>query len=232
MRVMILAAGRGERLRPLTDAVPKAMVPAGGKPLIAWHLERLAAAGYREAVINVSHLAERIVEAIGDGGRFGLRIRYSREPEPLETAGGIANARALLGEAAFLLVNADVYCEFDFAALGRIELGERLAHLVLVPNPAHRSGGDFTLERGLVGNGSSARYTYAGIAVMAPALVAGVTAGDKAPLAPLLRAAAEQRLVGGELYRGVWQDVGTAERLAELEAYLVSGQTERGRTER
>lgn len=224
---MILAAGRGERLRPLTDGIPKAMVHAGGKPLIAWHLERLAAAGYREAVINVSHLAERIVEGLGDGARFGLRIAYSREAEPLETAGGIARARALLGEAPFLLVNADVYCEVDFAALGRVALGGRLAHLVLVPNPRHRHGGDFSLEAGRVGNAGAERYTYAGIALMAPSLVDGVKAGEKAPLAPLLRAAAERQRVGGELYRGVWQDVGTRERLAELEAYLLSRSTER-----
>jgi N-acetyl-alpha-D-muramate 1-phosphate uridylyltransferase len=219
---MILAAGRGERLRPLTDAMPKAMVPAGGKPLIAWHLERLAAAGYREAVINVSHLAERIVEGLGDGARHGIRIAYSREREPLETAGGIAHARALLGEQPFLLVNADIYCEFDFSRLQGLSLGARLAHLVLVPNPRHRSGGDFSLEQGLIGNGGAARYTYAGIAVMSPGLVAGIQPDEKAPLAPLLRAAAERRLVGGELYRGVWQDVGTRERLAELEAHLAS----------
>jgi N-acetyl-alpha-D-muramate 1-phosphate uridylyltransferase len=222
MRVMILAAGRGERLRPLTESVPKAMVDAGGKPLIAWHLERLAAAGYREAVINVSHLATRIEEGLGDGSRYGLRIRYSREPEPLETAGGIAHARGLLGEAPFLLVNADIYCELDFAPLGKLALGERLAHLVLVPNPPHRSEGDFSLEHGVVGNGPGARYTYAGIAIMSPALVAGVGVDEKAPLAPLLRAAAEGRRVSGELYRGVWQDVGTRERLAELQAHLAS----------
>ena len=222
MRVMILAAGKGERLRPLTDTVPKAMVPAGGKPLIAWHLERLARAGYREAVINVSHLAEQIVEGLGGGERYGLRITYSREREPLETAGGIAHARALLGEAPFLLVNADIYCEFDFAALRRVSLAARLAHLVLVPNPRHRSRGDFTLEDGVIGDGAGARYTYAGIAVMSPALVAGVGPEQKAPRAPLLYAAAERRLLSGELYGGVWQDVGTRERLAELEAHLAS----------
>jgi MurNAc alpha-1-phosphate uridylyltransferase len=222
MRAMILAAGRGERLRPLTDSIPKALVAAGGKPLIAWHLERLAASGCREAVINVSHLAGQIVERIGEGARFGLRIAYSREAEPLETAGGIAQAAALLGDAPFLLVNADVYCEIDFRRLRGLDLGGRLAHLVLVPNPAHRAGGDFTLEQGMVGNGSGARYTYAGIAVMSPALVAGVKPGEKAPLAPLLRAAADRGLIGGELHRGVWQDVGTQERLAELEAYLAT----------
>lgn len=219
---MILAAGRGERLRPLTDDIPKAMVRAGGKPLIAWHLERLAACGCREAVINVSHLGERIVEGIGDGARYGMRIAYSREPEPLETAGGIANARALLGGAPFLLVNADVYCEVDFGPLLGLSLGARLAHLVLVPNPRHRAGGDFSLDEGMVGNGDGARYTYAGIAVMSPELVATVRTGEKAPLGPMLRQAAERRLLSGELYRGAWQDVGTRERLAELEAYLSS----------
>lgn len=219
---MILAAGRGERLRPLTDDMPKAMVQAGGKPLIAWHLERLAACGCREAVINVSHLGERIVEGVGDGARYGMRIAYSREPEPLETAGGIASARELLGPAPFLLVNADVYCEVEFARLLGFALGPRLAHLVLVPNPRHRAGGDFSLEDGMVGNAGGARYTYAGIAVMSPELVAGVRPGEKAPLAPLLRSAAERRLLSGELYRGAWQDVGTRERLAELEAHLSS----------
>ena len=177
-------------------------------------------------MINVSHLAERILEGLGDGKRYGVRITYSREREPLETAGGIANARPLLGEAPFLLVNADIYCEFDFSALRRVSLGERLAHLVLVPNPPHRSGGDFTLEDGTVGDGAAPRYTYSGIAVMSPAMVAGIAPGKKAPLAPLLYAAAARRLVGGELYRGAWQDVGTRERLAELEAHLAS-KTER-----
>jgi MurNAc alpha-1-phosphate uridylyltransferase len=219
---MLLAAGRGERLRPLTDAMPKALVEAGGKPLVAWHLERLAAAGFRDAVINVSHLGERIVERIGDGGRYGLRLRYSREYQRLETAGGIANALPLLGREPFLLVNADVYCECDFARLRGIALGERLAHLVLVPNPPHRPAGDFSLRDGAIGNDAAPRYTYAGVAVMAPSLVSGVTPGEKAPLAPLLYEAAARGRLGGELYEGLWQDVGTVERLAELEAHLGS----------
>jgi MurNAc alpha-1-phosphate uridylyltransferase len=220
MKAMLLAAGRGERLRPLTDAVPKALVEAGGKPLIAWHLERLASAGLREAVINVSHLGERIVERIGDGARFGLRVHYSRERERLETAGGIANALGLLGRDPFLLVNADVYCECDFSGLMKVRLGEQLAHLVLVPNPAHRPKGDFSLAHGRIGDDPAPRYTYAGVAVMSPALVATVTAGEKAPLAPLLYGAAAQGRLGGELYEGPWQDVGTVERLAELERFL------------
>ena len=220
MKVMLLAAGRGERLRPLTDEMPKALVEAGGKPLIAWHLERLARAGFRDAVINVSHLGARIEERLGDGARYGVRIAYSRERERLETAGGIANALSLLGRELFLLVNADVYCECDFARLRSVALGERLAHLVLVPNPAHRAGGDFSLREGVIGNDGAPRYTYSGVAVMDPALVAPVKAGEKAPLAPLLRDAAARGRLGGELYEGLWQDVGTIERLAELEAYL------------
>jgi MurNAc alpha-1-phosphate uridylyltransferase len=222
MRAMILAAGRGERLRPVTDRLPKPLLEVGGKPLLAWHLERLAAAGFREVVINVSHFAELVVARIGDGAAFGLAIAYSHEQEPLETAGGIARARARLGEAPFLLVNGDVYCECDFARLRAEPLGKRLAHLVLVPNPAHRPQGDFSLDSGRVGSGTGARYTYAGIALMSPALVDGIDPGTRAPLAPLLRDAAEQGRVGGELYQGVWQDVGTAERLAALDALLAA----------
>jgi N-acetyl-alpha-D-muramate 1-phosphate uridylyltransferase len=220
MKAMLLAAGRGERLRPLTDAVPKALVEAGGKPLIAWHLERLARAGFDEAVINVSHLGSRIIERLGDGARFGMRISYSRERERLETAGGIANALGLLGREPFLLVNADVYCEYDFSRLMKLPLGERLAHLVLVPNPPHRPKGDFSLRAGIVGDEAAPRYTYAGVAVMAPALVHRVRPGEKASLAPLLYDAAARGLLGGELYEGLWQDVGTVERLAELERHL------------
>ena len=220
MKTMLLAAGRGERLRPLTDRIPKALVEVAGKPLIIWHLERLAACGVREAVINVSHLAERIVERLGDGRRFGLSIRYSREAEPLETAGGIAHALALLGRQPFLLVNADIYCQVDFGPLLQHSLGERLAHLVLVPNPAHRAQGDFSLERGRIGNVGSPRYTYAGVAVMSPELVASIVPGEKAPLAPFLRDAADRGRISGQLYDGLWQDVGTAERLAELNATL------------
>ncbi len=217
---MLLAAGRGERLRPLTDTVPTALVEAGGKPLIGWHLERLARAGFREAVINVSHLGSRIEERLGDGAAFGLELHYSRERERLETAGGIANALPLLGRAPFLLVNADVYCECDFARLRAHDLGTDLAHLVLVPNPPHRPAGDFSLRAARVGSASEPRYTYAGVAVMNPSLVDPVRPGEKAPLAPLLYDAAERERLGGELYRGPWQDVGTLERLAELEKFL------------
>jgi N-acetyl-alpha-D-muramate 1-phosphate uridylyltransferase len=223
MKAMLLAAGRGERLRPLTDRLPKPLVPVGGKPLIAWHLERLAKAGCREVVANVSHLADQIIDYAGDGKRFGLRVSFSREAEPLETAGGIAQALPLLGSEPFLLVNGDIYCEVDFAPLVSRRLGAHLAHLVLVPNPPHRADGDFTLEDGIIGNEGSARYTYAGVAVMSPRLVEPVKRGEKAPLAPLLRSAAAKRLISGEVFPGLWQDVGTAERLAELEQQLASG---------
>lgn len=224
MKVMMLAAGRGERLRPLTERIPKPLVEVGGKALIAWHLERLAAAGLRQIVINVSHLAETLVEQVGDGRRFGLAVRYSREAEPLETAGGIAKALPLLGGEPFLLVNSDIYCEIDFARLAGLALGERLAHLVLVPNPPHRAQGDFSLRAGCVGNAGEPRYTYAGVAVMSPQLVSEVRAGEKAPLAPLLREAADRGRISGQLYTGLWQDVGTLERLRELESILISRQ--------
>ena len=222
MRAMMLAAGKGERLRPLTERIPKPLVEVAGKPLVVWHLERLAAAGFTDVVLNVSHLAEAIVERLGDGRRFGMALRYSREREPLETAGGIAAALPLLGAAPFLLVNADIYCEVDFAAVAAVRLAGRLAHLVLVPNPGHRAQGDFSLVDGAVGNEGEPRYTYAGVAVLSPQLVASVGPGEKAPLAPLLREAADRGLVSGELYRGLWQDVGTIERLRELESILAS----------
>jgi N-acetyl-alpha-D-muramate 1-phosphate uridylyltransferase len=220
MKAMLLAAGRGERLRPLTDRVPKALVEVAGNPLIAWHLERLAASGCREAVVNVSHLGERIVERLGDGSRFGIQIVYSKEEQPLETAGGIAQAGRLLGTDPFLLVNADIYCEVDFRRLLGRALGGALAHLVLVPNPPHNQKGDFALEDARVRNEGAPRYTYAGVAVVSPRLVKDVRPGAKAPLAPCLRAAADAQQLSGEMFDGLWQDVGTLERLSELEAKL------------
>ena len=220
MNVMILAAGRGERLRPLTDGTPKPLVEAGGETLLGRHLARLARAGFRRAVINVSHLGEQIVAHIGERGPLGMAIVWSREAQPLETAGGIAQARALLGEEPFLLVNADIWCEFDFLNLRNMQLKERLSHLVLVPNPPWHPEGDFSLERGAIGNAASPRYTYAGISVLSPRLVDGVAAGRKAQLAPLWRAAAERGEASGELYEGYWNDVGTPERLMDLKARL------------
>ena len=220
MKAMILAAGRGERLRPRTDRTPKALLEAGGKPLLAWHLERLRRAGIREAVINVSHLAEQITRRFEDGDEYGVALRWSHEPQALETAGGIAQARDLLGAAPFLLVNADIWCDHDFSALSALDLGARLAHLVLIPNPQHNPAGDFSLDGARVGNEPAPRYTYAGIAVVSPLLVSAVTPGEKAPLAPLLRSAAARGKISGELHHGAWHDVGTEERLAKLQAAL------------
>ena len=220
MKAMILAAGRGERLRPLTDATPKPLVEIAGETLLGRHLARLARAGFERAVINVCHLAESIVARFGDGARFGLRIDWSREAEPLETAGGIAQARALLGEEPFLLVNADIWCEYDFSRLRGLSLGTRLAHLVLVPNPPWHPAGDFTLEDDVIGNAASPRYTYAGISVLSPRLAAGIAAGQKAQLAPLWRAAAARAEVSGEVFDGIWSDVGSPERLKDLAARL------------
>ena len=222
MKVMILAAGRGERLRPLTEATPKPLLEVAGQTLLGRHLNRLAGAGFTHAVINVSHLAQNITAHFGDGSRFGMRIDWSREAEPLETAGGIAQARTLLGPAPFLLLNADIWCDYDFSHLRGFALGKRLAHLVLVPNPPQHPAGDFSLVRGVIGNAPSPRYTYAGIAVLSPLLVAAIATGQKAPLAPLWRAAAARGEVTGELYEGYWSDVGTPERLGALRARLIN----------
>jgi MurNAc alpha-1-phosphate uridylyltransferase len=210
-------------LRPLTERTPKPLIEAGGQTLLGRHLARLASAGFAHAVINVSHLAEQIVARFGDGNQAGIRIDWSREAEPLETAGGIAQARGLLGAAPFLLVNADIWCEFDFSRFRNFQLEKRLSHLVLVPNPPWHPKGDFSLERGVIGNAAGrhdTRYTYAGISVLSPRLVDGVAAGSKAQLAPLWRAAAERGEVSGELYDGYWSDVGTPERLADLKTRL------------
>lgn len=223
MKAMILAAGRGVRMRPLTDTVPKSLLPVGGKPLIAWHLERLARAGFGEAVINHAHLGHLIEAALGDGARFGLTIRYSPEREALETAGGIARALPLLGSEPFLVVNADVYSDYDFAALARLDLQERLAHLVLVDNPPQHPRGDFALAAGRVREAGERLLTYSGIGVYAPRLFAGIPREAKVALAPLLRKAIASDRVSGEHYPGRWHDIGTAERLSALDAQLKGG---------
>jgi len=220
MKAFILAAGRGERMRPLTDHTPKPLLMAGGKPLIVWHLERLAAAGFRDIVINHAHLGERIEAALGDGSRWGLHIRYSAEPPgALETAGGIANALPLLGSEAFLVVNGDVYCAFDFGRFSRSTVG--MAHLVMVENPAHHSGGDFSLdgERVVYANAEQT-LTYAGIGVFSPSFFAGVQPGTVMKLRPLLDAAIAAGTLTGERFAGLWVDVGTPQRLAELDLEL------------
>jgi MurNAc alpha-1-phosphate uridylyltransferase len=220
MKAFILAAGRGERMRPLTDHTPKPLLPVGGKPLIAWHLERLAAAGFTEVVINHAHLGEKIEGALGDGSQWGLRIRYSPEPPgALETAGGIANALPLLGDEPFLVVNGDIWCDWDFARARRLTATG--AHLVMVANPAHHAGGDFSLdgERITFARGEET-LTYAGIAVFSPSFFADVPRGSVMKLYPLLAAAITAGTLTGERFDGRWVDVGTPQRLAELDAEL------------
>jgi MurNAc alpha-1-phosphate uridylyltransferase len=227
MRAMILAAGRGERMRPLTDRVPKCLLQVGGKPLIEWHLEKLAAAGFTEVVINHAWLGEQIEAQLGNGARFDLHIRYSAEREALETAGGIAKALPLLGEAAFLVVNGDIYCEFDFASLSPaaadVRSGAILAHLVLVDNPTHHPRGDFALDAGRVRPEGPSQLTFSGIGIYSPALFAGIASGARAQLAPLLRKAMALDRVTGQRYDGWWVDVGTPERLAQLDAEVRAG---------
>jgi MurNAc alpha-1-phosphate uridylyltransferase len=218
MKVMLLAAGRGERMRPLTDACPKPLLPVAGKPLVAWHLERLAAAGFHEVVINLSWLGEQIAAALGDGSRHGVAIQYSREPWPaLETGGGIFNALPLLGADPFLLVNGDVFTDVDFGAL-RLADGD-LAQLVLVANPDHNPRGDFCLEAGRIVEGQGERLTYSGIAVMHPGLFDGAQPG-RFPLLPWLQRARDAGRLGAQKHSGQWLDVGTPERLAQLDAEL------------
>jgi len=219
---MILAAGRGERLRPLTDHTPKPLLPAGGKPLIVWHLERLAAAGFHDIIINHAHLGEQIEQVLGNGAKWGLAIRYSPEPPgALETAGGIAQALPLLGDAPFLVVNGDVYCPIDFARLSARPVAPGHAHLIMVANPAHHAGGDFSLDGNRVVHAQGEQtLTYAGIGIFTPAFFHAVPPGQPLKLRPLLDAAIAAGTLTGERYTGQWVDVGTPERLAELDTGL------------
>jgi N-acetyl-alpha-D-muramate 1-phosphate uridylyltransferase len=228
-RALIFAAGRGERMRPLSDATPKPLLRVGGKRLIEWHLENLATAGVRDVVINTSHLAEQFPPALGDGSRWGLRIRYSYEgPEPLETGGGMQRALPLLGSGPFIAVNGDIWCDLDFSTLREDPTG--LAHLVMVDNPPHHPRGDFFLREGLLQNDSSKdgplppagegeRLTFAGIGVYRPELLNGQQAG-KYSIVPILRAAFRSGRVSGEHFRGHCSDVGTPQRLAYVKAIL------------
>jgi len=217
---MVLAAGRGERMRPLTDIEPKPLLRVGGKRLIEYHLERLVGAGFREVVINTAWLGDMIEAALGDGERLGLAITYSHErPEALETGGGIFRALPLLGPGPFLLVNGDVWTDVDFAALRRDPPGESLAHLVLVKNPPQHARGDFRLENGWVAEGEGLRHTYSGIGIYRPEFFDGCSPG-KFPILPLMRRAIAARELSGELHTGRWYDVGTVERLQALDAEL------------
>ncbi len=219
---ILLAAGRGERLRPITDTVPKPLVEVAGKPLIGYHLEALARSGVHDVVVNLSWLGERIRAALGTGARYGMRIHYSEEgPVALETGGGIFQALPLLGPAPFLVVNADVWTDLDFAALAELPAGAD-ASIVLAPNPPHHPQGDFGLDGGRVVEGDSQRFTYTGIGLYRPEFFAGCRAG-RFPLLPLLKRAIAAQRLRGEVFRGEWHDAGSPERLAWLEAHVRTG---------
>lgn len=218
---MILAAGRGERMRPLTDHTPKPLLLVAGKPLIIWHIENLSSAGYKNIVINHAYLGYQIEDALGSGKQWGVNIQYSPEGEgnALETGGGIFKALPLLGEAPFLVVNGDVWCDFDFSSIALSD--DDLAHLVLVNNPAHNENGDFALKDGRVFQEGSERFTFSGIGAYSSTLFSNSEPGAF-PLAPMLRGAMDQSRVSGELHRGEWIDVGTPQRLAQLDNALSS----------
>lgn len=219
MKAMILAAGKGERMRPLTLTTPKPLVRAGGVPLIEYHLHALVAAGFSEIVINHAWLGQQIEDYLGDGARYGASIRYSAEGEPLETGGGIFQALPLLGDEAFVVVNGDIWTDYDFSVLHQPIAG--LAHLVLADNPAHHPTGDFSLNDGRVHDAQPGTntLTYSGIAVLHPQLFDGCSAGAF-KLAPLLRKAMADGQVSGERLNGTWVDVGTHERLADVETLI------------
>lgn len=221
MRAMILAAGLGTRMRPLTDNCPKPLLKAAGKPLIDYHLEKIAAAGIRDVAVNCSWKAEQLLDYLGSGERYGLNIQLSVEEEPLETAGGIVKALHLLGNEPFLLVNGDIWTDFDLSSLMSCKTNG--AHLVLVNNPPHHPKGDFHLEDGLINEmGQGLRYTYAGISVWHPQCFRGLEQGTRA-LKPLMIAAMEQAALSGEYYPGHWWDIGTPQRLADLDSFLRAG---------
>lgn len=225
-RAMILAAGRGLRMRPLTDSTPKPLLPAGGQPLIVHQIEALARAGFDSIVVNVAWLGERLVDALGDGERWGVTIAWSREPEPLEVAGGIAHALPLLRPGPVVVVSGDVWTRYDYRSLaGRIAAMEResappRAHLVMVPNPPWHAGGDFALDAGRISLDGATRQTYGNIGIYDTALFSAVAPDSKAPLLPLLRGWIARGLVSGERYDGEWVNAGTPAELDALDARL------------
>ena len=221
MKAMLLAAGKGARMRPLTETTPKPLLSAGGCSLIEHQIRRLAAAGFRDLVINHAWLGQQLEDSLADGASLGVRIRWSPEGEPLETAGGIARALPLLGADPFVVANADIWTDYSYARLrGRLQPGD-LVHLVLVPNPDHHPGGDFSLDAAgrLRPADAGAAYTYSGIAVFAPELFRDLPA-PRYPLLPLLQQAIAEGRASAELHGGGWMDIGTPERLATLDAML------------
>lgn len=220
MKAMILAAGRGERMRPLTDSLPKPLLAVGGKPLIVHHIEKLKRAGISELVINHAWLGHKLVEALGDGSAFGVSIRWSAEESALETAGGIVQALPLLGSDPFLVINGDTWIDADYASLVSQPLGGDLVHLWLVPNPPQHPDGDFSLQAGRVQDAPA--LTFSGVGLYHPAAFADLPSGAR-KLAPLLRDWMAQGRVGGSLLAGEWRDIGTVERLRALDEQLLAG---------
>ena len=225
-QAMILAAGKGTRLRPLTLETPKPLVEVGGQPLIVWHIKALKAAGITDITINASWLADKLMDRLGDGSLFGVKLHWSLEEEPLETAGGIFQALQTrkLKDAPFILVNSDVWTTFDFSQLTTYELGaDQRAHLLLIDNPEHNNGGDFAINNGLASEqaiGDADKYTFAGISVMSPRLVDGLVEGQPAALAPLLKQAMLKFQVTADVMTDNWIDVGTPERLAQINSFI------------
>ena len=218
---MILAAGEGRRMRPLTDSLPKPLIEVDGKPLLAFHLERLVAAGFTDIVVNASYFSEQIEAFCGNGSRWGCHVKVVVEPKPLETAGGILNALPLLGDEPFALVNGDVFTHYPFEQLRRHDLKNDLAHLVMIPNPTHHPEGDFQLSETRIVEAQTSRTTFSGLSVMSPRLFAGLAPG-KLALRPVLDQAITLKRVSGELFSGLWSDVGTPDRLRNLEIGLAS----------
>ena len=215
MKAMILAAGRGERMRPLTDSLPKPLLEVQGKPLIIWHIEKLARNGFKEIIINIAHLGYKIPELLGDGSQYGLKILYSDEQESgaLESAGGIKKALPLLGDETFLVVNGDVFCSYEFDV--NFDLQNKLAHLILVPNPSHNPKGDFGLKQSLVKNSAKEMFTFSGIGYYTQEFFADVEE-KKSALAPILRKNIEKNMISGEVFKNMWHDIGTPQRLKEI----------------
>ncbi|WP_290700241.1 N-acetylmuramate alpha-1-phosphate uridylyltransferase MurU [Amphritea sp.] len=225
MRAMILAAGLGTRMRPLTLETPKPLLPVAGKPLIQYHIERLVKAGITEVVINHAWLGEKLEAYVGDGSRFGAKVTWSAEAEPLETGGGIFKALPQLSEdgSPFILINGDVFTNYPFERLLNHNIPEDwLAHLVLVPNPEHNPGGDFQLQENHVFENGDDCLTFSGVSVLSPVLFDSCSAG-KFPLAPLLRSAMQSGQVSGEFFSGYWRDIGTPERLQEVSEDIEKG---------
>ena len=225
-QAMILAAGRGTRLQPLTLETPKPLVEVGGQPLIVWHIKALKAAGISDITINASWLADKLMAQLGDGSEFGVNLKWSVEQEPLETAGGIFNAleTGQLKHEPFILVNSDIWTTYDFSQLTDYDMGaDQIAHLIMIDNPQHNNGGDFAINNGLASEQAIAggdKYTFAGISVMSPKVVEGLVVGQSAPLAPLLKKAMIKFQVTASVMTDNWIDVGTPERLAQINDYI------------